>query len=77
MGWRDDEHFEGQLLQLYLLQPDQPWEPGSQQGVLWHQDSRLVAGLGQSSIINQVFWLLSSMVSVQSSKCRRDKAIPF
>lgn len=41
VGWRDDEHFEWQLLQLYQLQPDQPWEPDSQQDFLWHQDFRL------------------------------------
>lgn len=36
-----------------------------------------LSGLGQSSIINQVVWLLSSMVLVQSPKCRRDEATLF
>lgn len=73
VGWRDDEHLERQLLQLYQLQPDHPWElvsfgtgiPG------W------LARLSQSSIINQVVWLLSGMVLVQSPNCRRDMAAVF
>lgn len=33
VGWRDDEHFEWQPLQL---QPDQLQDPCSQQDVPWH-----------------------------------------
>lgn len=77
VGWRDDEHFERQLLQLYQLQPDQPLEPGSQQVSFGTRIPGWLAALGQSSTINQVVWLLSSMVLVQSPKCRRDKTTLF
>ena len=78
VGWRDDEHFERQLLQLYQLQPDQLQDPCSQQDVPWHQDFKLAgSGLGHSSTIIQVVWLLTGMVLVQSPICRRDETTLF
>lgn len=57
MEWRNDEHFEQQLLQLSRLQPDQLQDPCSQQDVPQHQDFELAGtAFGHSTM---TIWVVS------------------